>query len=69
MNLYEVRVITELVIRLRAEDEEQAKLKTAYWNLWLGGPDPKDDMKQGDPNKVFERVAWGPTEIEVGEVI
>lgn len=68
--LYEVAIPFNLVVRLRAADENDAKLKTLRWNLWLGGPDEDDEMKpQKKWQDVFENVAWWPESVTVVEVV
>lgn len=67
--LFEYRCVEELVLRIRAENAEEAMRICTKWNLWLGGPNPKDEMKPGDPDKVFECYGWSPVDISIGEVV
>lgn len=59
--LYEVRIATELVIRVRAENEEDAKRKTLSQRLWVNDT--------AETRKWTECIAWGPEQVTVGEVI
>lgn len=57
----EARLTTELVIRLYARDEDEAKRIVLHDHLWLGQTE--------ESQRVTRCVMWGLTDIEVGEVI
>lgn len=61
LSLWEIRIVTELVIRVRAEDEEDARRKTLGQRLWV--------HETPETRRFTDCIAWGPSEIEVGLVI
>ena len=58
--LHEVEVKTVLVMRVWAEDVEDAKSKSAHMRLWL------NETKES--REWLDCVAWGPEDVNVWEV-
>jgi hypothetical protein len=61
LSLWEVVITTQLVIRVRASDENDAKRKTLSQRLWVNDT--------AETRRFTECIAWGPESVDVGEVV